>query len=80
MEFKIQINKNYTIECFLINSEKKETKIQLKGNEQDEYIPCISFDEDSYSVCKENEENVICLCIGGGCGERDAFGGNGVRE
>ncbi|MBQ4122167.1 leucine-rich repeat domain-containing protein, partial [bacterium] len=57
--FKIQITKNYTFKCFYIDSEKKETPIQIKEN-QEEYVPSISFQNHSVTFCdEENRTNLI---------------------
>ena len=56
--FKIQITKNYTFKCFVIVAEKKETPFQIKDN-QEEYIPSITFQNHSVSFFDGNSTNLI---------------------
>ena len=57
---KIQITQNYTIHCSYQNEQNIQTNIHLNPElPQEEYIPCISFNNNTISVCKEEEPNNI---------------------
>ena len=55
---KIIITKDYKLQVKLIDSENKETLVQLSENKQEEeefYIPCISFNGNFISVCQNSD-------------------------
>ena len=56
--FSITIDINYKLICSLIKSDtKEENVIQLKEN-QEEYIPRISFNGSKIIICKETEDSI----------------------
>ena len=57
--FKIIITNTYHLKCIVIDSENNETIIKLQDNPQEEYTPCISFNDNFISICKEEQENTI---------------------
>ena len=61
ISFKIHITNNYTIQCSIIDSEQKETIIQLQGNSSQEYFPTLSFSDNTISICEEKDNQIQFL-------------------
>ena len=59
IQFKIRINEQYQLQVSYIDSEKRETIIQLNNNKQDWYSPVISFRDNKITVCPEDKEDAI---------------------
>ena len=58
VSFKITITKNYLLQCSIIDEQNKETIVNLPNNQQDEYIPSITFNTNTITICKQ-ENNTI---------------------
>ena len=56
IDFKIVITNNYKLKCYSIDSEDKETFIQITNEERDEYTPIINFENSFISICQEGKE------------------------
>ena len=59
IELKIIITNTFTIQCFLIDQENNQIPVYLK-EQKEEYIPSVSFDNNTISVCPTNtNQNTI---------------------
>ena len=59
VDFKIIISKQFTLKCFIIDSENNQTPITIGNNQKEEYIPTISFYNKRIIVCEEKQPNSI---------------------
>ena len=55
--FIITITDTYKLKCSIINDKEQEIFITLK-NKQEEYIPCITFNNNTISLCQEEENRI----------------------
>ena len=53
ISFKITITQNYLLRCLINDKQNKETIIQLPNNQQDEYIPSITFHTNTNQFIKQ---------------------------
>ena len=59
IQFKVRINEQYKLQVSYVDSENKETIIQLNNQNQELYHPVISFKDNKITVCSENKDDAI---------------------
>ena len=62
-QVKIKITKDYQLQFYLINPEEnRDIFVTLKEDEDNEeiteYPPCITFNKNTISVCKDNDKAI----------------------
>ena len=60
--FKIVITNNNTFKCYIVSylgtRKVSETLFKFHKNDDGEYIPSISFEENSFSICNNDKKSV----------------------
>ena len=59
IQFKIKITETHQLQVSYIDTENKETIIQLNNNKQDWYSPVISLRDNKITVCSEEKEDAV---------------------